>query len=56
MRFLRNLKNRQERWITMWIIDLYMENSGKSRWEKDEWYGYVLSYQGQTLQSSLGNY
>lgn len=35
----------------MWIIDLYMENSGKSPWERDDWYGYVLAYQGKTLHT-----
>ncbi len=35
----------------MWIIDLYMENSGKSPTVKDDWYGYVLAYQGKTLHT-----
>lgn len=35
----------------MWIIDLYMENSGKSPTVKDDWYGYVLAYQGETLHT-----
>lgn len=35
----------------MWIIDLYMENSGKSPTVKDEWYGYVLSYKGQIIHT-----
>lgn len=35
----------------MWIIDLYMENSGKSIKTQDNWYGYVLAYQGKELHT-----
>lgn len=30
-----------------WKVNLYLENAGKAPLEKDEWYGYILTFQGK---------
>ncbi len=42
----------------MLTVNLYMENAGKAPKKKEEWFGYILTYQGKKLhkEAEYGTY